>query len=238
VCKAELNRIKQAIRDGRLWEHMEMRAHSHPALLRALKKVKTYERFVEKLSPTVKRSGLFFFEASDLARPEIVHHRTQLRQNYAPPKKAKVLLLVPQTSSKPFHKATEFQKIRQVFQRLSPETVERIHVCFYGVPFGVVPIELDEVYPLSQHDAAMPPDRETKEYASTQVDEYVKNTPYSSVVLLNAQQNLGGSTKNHLLKICLAKKVSFDIVNLEAKRQKTILTRLENVLRKRQSDQQ
>ena len=39
VCRAEINRIKQAIREGRLWEHVEMRAHAHPALLTALKKV-------------------------------------------------------------------------------------------------------------------------------------------------------------------------------------------------------
>ena len=75
VCVAELKRIKQAIRDGRLWEHVEMRAHAHPALLTALKRVKNYEGFIEKNSPTVKQSGFFFFDNVGLARPEIVHYR-------------------------------------------------------------------------------------------------------------------------------------------------------------------
>ena len=39
VCQAELKRIKQAIRNGRLWEHTEMRVHGHPALLSALKRL-------------------------------------------------------------------------------------------------------------------------------------------------------------------------------------------------------
>ena len=236
VCKAELNRIKQAIRDGRLWEHMEMRARTHPALLTALKKVKVYEGFIEKHSPTVKRSGLFFFDASDLARPEIVHYRTQLRQHYAPPKTARVLLLMPQSRGKPFHKTREYQKVRQVLQRLSPEIVDKIHVCFYEVPFGVVPIELDEVYPLSQHEAAMPPDTETRDYVAGRVEEYVKNTRYSSVVLLNDQQNWGNAIRNSLAKACSTSRMSFDLVNLNLKRQKAILTRLETVLKKRQSD--
>ncbi|MEM3823594.1 MAG: tRNA guanosine(15) transglycosylase TgtA, partial [Candidatus Bathyarchaeia archaeon] len=61
VCLAELKRIKQAIRDGRLWEHMELRAHGHPALLQALKRLKKYEDFIEKHSPSIKKSGIFFF---------------------------------------------------------------------------------------------------------------------------------------------------------------------------------
>jgi 7-cyano-7-deazaguanine tRNA-ribosyltransferase len=42
VCSAEMKRVKQAIEDGRLWEHVEMRAHAHPALLQALKRLSKY----------------------------------------------------------------------------------------------------------------------------------------------------------------------------------------------------
>jgi 7-cyano-7-deazaguanine tRNA-ribosyltransferase len=53
VCNAELRRIKQAIKDGRLWEHVEMRAHAHPALFTALKKIGNYEI---SLKSTVQQS--------------------------------------------------------------------------------------------------------------------------------------------------------------------------------------
>jgi 7-cyano-7-deazaguanine tRNA-ribosyltransferase len=236
VCQAELNRIKQAIRDGRLWEHMETRAHTHPALLTALKKVKSYEGFIERHSPVVKRSGLFFFGSEGLARPEVVHHRNQLRQNYSPPETARTLLLVPQTRCKPFHKAREFDRVRQVFKRLNPEVAKAVHVCFYEAPFGAVPLELDEVHPLSQHEAAMPLDRETMDYVAAQVAEYIKNTGYSSVVLLNDSQTWGNTVKNSAAKACTSKELPVDIVNLGAKIQKTILTRLVNVLEKKPSD--
>jgi 7-cyano-7-deazaguanine tRNA-ribosyltransferase len=232
MCQAELRRIKQAIRDGRLWEHVEMRAHTHPALLTALKKLRTYEDFVERHSPVVKRSGLFFFGSEGLARPEVVHHRNQLRQNYTPPETVRTLLLVPQTRDKPFHKAREFDRVRQALKCLNPDTSMTVHVCFYSAPFGVVPLELDEVYPLSQHEAAMPLDRETVDYVAEQVAEYVKNSEYSAVVLLNDQQTWGKAVKNAVARACAAKNLPFDHVNLATKRQKTILTRLETILKK------
>jgi 7-cyano-7-deazaguanine tRNA-ribosyltransferase len=237
VCQAELNRIKQAIRDGRLWEHMEMRAHAHPALLTALKKLKTYERFIEKNSPTVKRSGLFFFGASDLPRPEVVHYRNRLRDNYSPPETFRTLLLVPQTRSKPFHKAREFQKIKQVLGQLDPEVFKTVHVCFYDAPFGVVPLELDEVYPLSQHEVALPFDKETTDYVADQVADYVKRSAYKSVVFLQDPQNWHNTIKRALRKTCLEKKLQFEHLNPNAKRQKAILTRLELILKKKPSGQ-
>ena len=164
VCVAELKRIKQAIRDGRLWEHVEMRAHAHPALLSALKRVKDYEGFIEKNSPVVKPSGFFFFDGIGLARPEVVHYRNRFCERYIPPKEAKVLVLVPQSHSKPFHRSEEFKDIRKIINRMGEQKAECVHVCFYAAPFGVIPLELDEVYPLSQHEVSMPLDCEVTEY--------------------------------------------------------------------------
>jgi predicted RNA-binding protein len=206
-------------------------------LLTALKKVKTYEDFIERYSPVMKRSGLFFFGDEGLARPEVVHHRNQLRNNYAPPEAARMLLLLPQTRCKPFHKAREFDRIKQLFKRLNPNVAKTIHVCFYEAPFGVVPLELDEVYPLSQHEAALPLDRETVDYVAGQVAEYVKNTRYSSVVFLNDTQTWGNIVENAVARACLAKKMPFEHVNLYVKGQKAILTRLETVLKKKPSDE-
>jgi 7-cyano-7-deazaguanine tRNA-ribosyltransferase len=236
VCQAELNRIKQAIRDGRLWEHMEMRAHAHPALMSGLKKLKNYENFIAKHSPTAKRSGLFFFDSPDLSRPEIVQYRNRLSENYSPPEAGTILLLVPQTRCKPFHKAREFQKIKQLLKGLNPELSRNIHVCFYAAPFGVIPLELDEVYPLSQHEAALPLDKETIEYVAEQVADYVKRSEYTKVVLLHDPSNWDNTIKKALRKVCRAKQLPFENVNLNAKRQKTILTRLEIILNKKPSE--
>jgi 7-cyano-7-deazaguanine tRNA-ribosyltransferase len=229
VCKAELNRIKQAIRDGRLWEHVEMRAHAHPALLTAAKKLNAYRDFIEKHSPTTKRSGLFFFTSVGLARPEVTHYRHQLIARYCPPADAKILLLVPQTHTKPFHKAQEFKKI-------SKAVAANVHVCFYAAPFGVTPLELDEVYPLSQHETALPLDKETISYVATQVADYIQRTHYAAVVLLHDPQLWGSSVKTACSKACQKKGTRFEHVDVKAEGTKNILTRLEMILKKNLSE--
>ena len=236
VCQAELKRIKQAIRDGKLWEHLEMRAHAHPALFTALKKLKKHGDFIEKYSPTVKRSGLFFFSSVGLARPEVVHYRNRMLERYCPPENARVLLLVPQTRKKPFHKAHEFNRLKQVSKRLGKELSGNVHICFYAAPFGVIPLELDEVYPLSQHEIALPLDRETVDYVATQVSNYIKRAHYETVVLLHNSQQWGNSVKKLCKSTCLKKNVRFEHVDVKAEGSKNILTRLEMILRKHLSE--
>ena len=80
VCFSEIKRIKQAIIEGRLWEHLEIRAHNHPALLRAVKEMAKYSHYFEENSPITKNSGFFFFNSVGLCRPEIVRHRKRLSE--------------------------------------------------------------------------------------------------------------------------------------------------------------
>ncbi|MGF3523002.1 MAG: tRNA guanosine(15) transglycosylase TgtA [Candidatus Bathyarchaeia archaeon] len=232
VCVAELKRIKQAIRDGRLWEHVEMRAHSHPALLTALKRVKNYRDLIEKYSPTTKPSGLFFFDAVGLSRPEVVRHEKRLQENYSPPKNAKILLLTPQPRTKPFHKAVDFKKIRQVISRVEQNSLDsKVHVCFYAAPFSVVPIELTEVYPLSQHETAMPLDQETITHVSRQVADYIKRADYKAVLLVNDPENWGNTIQKACKAACKNKNILFTSITTKMFDRKDILTSLENILK-------
>ncbi len=217
ACFTEIKRIKQAIREGRLWEHLEFRAHGHPALLQALKKLKKYEEFIERHSPAVKRSGLFFFDSVDLARPEVVRHRIRLSERYAPPKEVEILILMPQTKEKPYHKSEEYWRLAKALRGFPKEHLRRFHICFYEAPFGVVPLELDEVYPLSQHETAMPPDKETMEYMASQVAEYIGRNNYRVVLLLHNVENWGEEVLKACRKACVAKGASFKPFNMNKK---------------------
>jgi 7-cyano-7-deazaguanine tRNA-ribosyltransferase len=230
VCLAELKRIKQAIRDGRLWEHTEMRVHAHPALLSALKHLQNHADFLEKFSPTAKSSGFFYFDSVGLARPEITHYRKRITERYAPPVNAKVLLLVPQTRNKPFHKAPEFKKIRHLFRSLGKDLSAQVHVCVYSAPFGLIPLELDEVYPLSQHEASHPFDLETISYVANQTAEYIKRSSYKSVVLLNEPKRWMDKVKEACTKSCEEADLPFNSVDANVAGSKEIFDRLENIL--------
>lgn len=231
VCLAELRRIKQAIRDGRLWEHTEMRLHAHPALLSALKRIHSHEGFLETYSPVTKSSGFFYFDSVGLSRPEITRYRNRLNERYTPPDGVRILLLVPQTRNKPFHKAPEFKKIRQLLRNLGEEISHQVHVCVFSAPFGVVPLELDEVYPLSQHETALPLDYETVQYVADQAVAYIQHNCYQGVTLLNDPKLWKDIVKKAVSRACKTANIPFNSVDSNAGGGKQILIDLENDLR-------
>ena len=209
VSFCELRRIKQAITEGRLWEHLEMRSHGHPSLLQAVKKLGKYSEYLEKQSPVTKRSGIFFFSSLGLARPEVVRYRKRLLDRYSPPPKAKILLLLPQTRTKPFHNSKEHETVMKEMQQSLGDTVDLVHVCTYAAPFGVIPTELDDVYPLSQNEIASPFDAETVVYVAKQAANYIKNTSYERVILLRDPKAWMGKIVAACRRACKKKQVPF-----------------------------
>jgi 7-cyano-7-deazaguanine tRNA-ribosyltransferase len=178
VCLSEIARIKQAIFEGRLWELVEVRARSHPTLMSALKKLWDYRLFLEKHSPSAKSRGLFYFGSTGLARPEVTKHQFRMSRNYRKPSHAQILLLLPQTTERPYHVSYLF---RRITNRANQDVV---HICFYTVPYGVVPSELDDCYPLSQTEISLPVDDETKRYVIERVFDYVARTRYKKILLV------------------------------------------------------
>jgi 7-cyano-7-deazaguanine tRNA-ribosyltransferase len=231
VCSAELKRIKQAIKDGRLWEHMQMRAQAHPSLSTALKNLKQYVDFIEKYSPTSKKSGLFFYNFVDTTRPRVIRYRQRIQERYSPPENTRILLLSPQTRQKPFHKARGFKKVGKTIKQLG-ELSNNVHVCFYAAPFGIIPIELDEIYPLSQHEIALPLDLETLYYVANQVALYIKQQSYEAVILLHAPHQWGNKVKVKCIETCQKNSIDFEAVDFVEEHSKETVTQLEMVLRK------
>jgi 7-cyano-7-deazaguanine tRNA-ribosyltransferase len=179
VCLSEIARIKQALRDGRLWELVEVRVRSHPMLARAFRKLFEHRSFLEKHAPSTKSRGLFYLGSTGLARPEVTKHQFRISKNYRRPSRAFTLLLLPQTNEKPYHESSLFREIANSLGR-----DDRIHICFYAAPYGIIPSELDDYYPLSQTELAFPLDEETKMYVVERIVDYILRMDYRNTVLL------------------------------------------------------
>ena len=171
ACFAEIRRVKQAIRDGHLWELLEIRARSHPSLLQALKVFGKYKDYLEENTPVIHRRGLFYLDSTGLARPEIVRHRRKL-VSWAPPK-GQIMVLLPEPGSKPFHRSRELRRVRAILGRRMDSRLDDLVFCVYTYPFGVTPLKLAETYPLSQYETSTPPDEETRRYVAEEVAKYL-----------------------------------------------------------------
>ena len=189
---------------------MELRSYGHPSLLRALKELRKYSEYIEKNSPITKRGGIFFFSSLGLSRPEVVRYNKRLRR-YTPPAKAKVLLLLPQTKKKPFHSSVEHSTLMNKIKNTLKDKTDLVHFCTYSAPFGVVPSELEEVYPLSQNEITFPLDLETINYVAEKVANYVVETNYNQVILLKDPLIWKGKVAAACKRSCKKKKIIFKV---------------------------
>lgn len=79
VSFGELRRIRQAIRDGALFELIERRARGHPAMLAAYRRLLDHDTFLERSDPTEK--GTFMYLSTESAhRPTVSRHHRRLRE--------------------------------------------------------------------------------------------------------------------------------------------------------------
>ncbi len=129
----EMKRVKQAIRDGSLWELVQIRSRGHPNLLEGLFVALGYE-LLEEYDPVTKASAFFYSGGESLLRPEVRRHVKRLERIES--KAKKLVLMREPDSSYP--------------ARLEASSGEEYHVCIVSPVFGVIPTELREVYPLSQ----------------------------------------------------------------------------------------
>ncbi|NJE46601.1 tRNA guanosine(15) transglycosylase TgtA [Thermococcus sp. GR7] len=69
VIREELNRVKQAIKEGELWRLVDERARSHPKLYAAYKRLLEYQDYLEKNEPITKASAFFKVSEESLKWP-------------------------------------------------------------------------------------------------------------------------------------------------------------------------
>ncbi|RLI12191.1 hypothetical protein DRO33_02960 [Candidatus Bathyarchaeota archaeon] len=212
VCLRELRAIKQAIKEGCLWDHLALRARSHPSLLRALKKLAAYSDVIERGTPTARRKGIFIFSSLDMHRPEVVRYRRRLLERFEPPARD-VLLLLPYTPEKPFSRSPYYELLLEALSGLG-SGARKIHMCLYGLPFGLVPLELDQLHPLSQHEFSGP-DEGIVRWAVGLTASYVRRRAYQAVVLVSDGNPLARALEGALGRACASAGSSFFTLEVE-----------------------
>jgi len=172
---AEIRKIKQAIVDGNLMELVEQRCRVHPYLLDALRNLKKYTNTIEEYDPASKNSAFFYSGPESLARPEIKRHLSRIGR--IPPKKN--LLLLPR-SRKPYSKNLHLELGKFYSKHIKGESLadpedlwKDIQIAVVDIPFAVIPLEIDEVYPLSQNEAPIITDEDSKKFVKEELEKYM-----------------------------------------------------------------
>ncbi|HIQ32221.1 MAG TPA: tRNA guanosine(15) transglycosylase TgtA [Methanothermococcus okinawensis] len=132
----EISRVKEAIREGALWELVELRCRCHPRLLEAYRQALKYVEFIEKFDPVTKKSGFFYGGYESLFRPEVIRHKERLhRIRYE-----KIFITtVSKDVEKPYSENLN----------IPPTDVD---ILVKDDVFGLIPLNIDLIYPLLQSE--------------------------------------------------------------------------------------
>lgn len=123
VTFGEMREVKQAIKEGSLWELVEQRCRAHPQLLNGLKRMLSCSELIEKFQPA-SRSTFFYTGPESALRPEVIRYAKKINNFNL---KGSVLI------------RTQRQENEDDFE----------WVLEFKPPFGAYPLELKETYPFN-----------------------------------------------------------------------------------------
>jgi archaeosine synthase len=148
--ESELAIVRDAIREGTLRHLVELRARHAAWMVEALRFADLEEyRSFERWTPTF--GGPFLASSKEsLWRPEIRRYRERIETRYLPPTSPEVLLLLPCSARKPYSLSKTHRMFREAVRNSGiASSVQEVIVTS---PLGIVPRELETVYPAQQYD--------------------------------------------------------------------------------------
>ncbi len=147
----ELALVRTALAAGRLRELVELRLSAEPALAEHLRYAdRLLGPRLEDRTPVVGEGKLGYVLRESQRRPEVTRFLARLLERYQPPPSKEVLLVLPCSKTKPYRASPSHRRYLGALEGVPH--LERLHVVSVTSPLGIVPRELEDVYPARHYD--------------------------------------------------------------------------------------
>ncbi len=178
----ETKKAKERIRAGNLREYVEMKVRSSTFLTAVLRILDLYEsEYFELRTPIARRGCMKANTMESLKRIEVKRFANRVLERYEPPAR-KILLILPCSARKPYSTSPSHAK----FIDAIGDYRGHIHELILTSPLGVVPRELEVVYPAAFYDIPVTGywDAEEREWVSSCLHAYLERNlrNYDTVV--------------------------------------------------------
>ena len=141
--KAEVDRVKQAIREGRLWEYTIKKARAHPKLFETIDVMLNNTKFLQDGTPKFKEKAIFLFGPEDQYRPEVRRYHEYVKKFRT---KKQIIVITKDPTIKPVFSSYEYKSLRSKFN--DPDSIQ---FCNYNPFLGIIPIEISDIFPASHY---------------------------------------------------------------------------------------
>jgi len=146
----QLKLTRTWMRKGRLRELVERTVGTEPWLVEALRHLDRHHLDAQETYYPVNGPEFFCPTPQSLHRPDVERWRARLRERYAPPEFARVLLLLPCSAKKPYSRSRSHRSFRWALENAGDTSA--VHEVIVTSPLGLVPRELELFYPARQYD--------------------------------------------------------------------------------------
>ena len=173
---SEIALVRAFIQRGQLRELVERRCRADGAIVAALRLIDEEFRHAERYAPIVRHVALLGHTAESIRRAEIRRFAERV-QNRFRPSRHDVCVLLPCSARKPYSLSQSHMKLRRA-------TGERAHEVILTSPLGVVPRELESIYPAAHYDVPVTGhwDREESGMIREMLAGYLSTHPYRRVI--------------------------------------------------------
>jgi 7-cyano-7-deazaguanine tRNA-ribosyltransferase len=179
ILQSEVNSVKQAVVDGRLWEYVIQKSRAHPKLMDAVETLKNTE-LLGQGTPRFKQKAIFLFDPIDQFRPEAVYFRQMVSKfrSRIKDKHARTLILCPENRMHPFYSTQDFKRLTKKF----PDA----QLCTYSRFLGIIPAEISDIFPASHNLTAKFTTYQTNGYPSfvESFKGFLRNNKFDEVIII------------------------------------------------------
>ena len=146
----ELALVRGMISSGRMREFAEMRCHSTPWSVAALRIFDDEHYQHQEIDFSVIGPRFYCNAKQSLVRPDVKRFREMVKSRFQRPEHRKILLLIPCSAKKPYYTSKTHKLFRQVLYEVPNSQV--VQEMIVTSPLGTVPRELELFYPAAQYD--------------------------------------------------------------------------------------
>ena len=148
--QTELQQIRGRIAQRSFRQFVEYRAKTSPELVSMLRLMDhNYSDFQEERFP-VTGPGFKATTRLSIDRPDVKRFRERVLTRYWKPSDLDILVILPCSARKPYSKSRSHQKFREAIK--TSGAAHRVHELIITSPLGLVPRELELVYPAQHYD--------------------------------------------------------------------------------------
>ncbi len=164
IYQSILSESIQSLRLGKLRWLVESMGHSSTAATSLLRKTdKALFAFLEEFTPTSGQTNLSLIGPESYNSPTVKRFRDCLASRYKPPEHKKLVLLLPCSARKPYSESKSHQRFIKAIEHAIGTTRSSVAETILTSPLGVIPRELERLYPAAYYDIPVTGDWDTEE---------------------------------------------------------------------------